>query len=56
MVQLLGVTTIAAFSFSVTFIIMSLMKKLIGIRVSREEELAGIDAASFGVEAYSTFE
>ncbi|MFZ1787219.1 MAG: ammonium transporter [Saprospiraceae bacterium] len=56
MIQLLGVTTIAAFSFSVTFMIMSLMKKLIGIRVSREEELAGIDAASFGVEAYSTFE
>tara|TARA_B100000767_G_scaffold273609_1_gene304236 strand:+ start:8753 stop:10006 length:1254 start_codon:yes stop_codon:yes gene_type:complete len=54
--QLIGVTTIAVFSFVVTFILMKLIDKTLGIRVSREEEIAGIDAASFGVESYSTYE
>jgi Amt family ammonium transporter len=54
--QLIGVVTIGLFSFVVTFLLMKLMKKTIGIRVSPLEETAGIDAVSFGVEAYSTFE
>jgi ammonia channel protein AmtB len=32
------------------------MKKLMGIRISRIEEQAGIDHVEYGVEAYSTFE
>ena len=54
--QAIGVLTIGSFSFLVTFIIMKIMQKTIGVRVSRSEENAGIDAVSFGVEAYSTFE
>jgi len=54
--QALGVLVIGSFSFIVTFIIMKVMKKTIGIRVNRSEERAGIDAVSFGVEAYTTFE
>ena len=54
--QALGVLVIGAFSFTLTFIIMLIMKKTIGIRISKQEESAGIDAVSFGVEAYSTFE
>jgi Amt family ammonium transporter len=54
--QLIGVITIAVFSFVVTFVLMKLIDKTLGIRVSREEEIAGIDAASFGVESYSTYE
>lgn len=54
--QAIGVLAIASFSFIFTFVILQIMKRTIGIRVSREEELAGIDAASFGVESYSTFE
>ncbi|MCL4122418.1 UNVERIFIED_CONTAM: hypothetical protein GTU68_044499 [Idotea baltica] len=54
--QLIGVLAIAAFSFLVTFLVMTIMKKTIGIRVSEKEEQAGIDAVSFGVEAYTTFE
>lgn len=54
--QVIGVLAIAIFSFVVTFVIMSIMKKTIGIRVTRREERAGIDAVSFGVEAYTTFE
>ena len=54
--QLIGVVAIGLFSFIVTFLILKIMKKTIGIRVSRLEETAGIDAVTFGVEAYSTFE
>lgn len=54
--QALGVIVIGTFSFTVTFILMKIMKKTIGIRISKQEEAAGIDAVSFGVEAYSTFE
>ena len=56
MTQLLGVVVIAAMGFTVTFIILKIMDVTIGVRVSREEELSGIDAGTFGVEAYSTFE
>lgn len=54
--QFLGVLVIGGFSFIVTYSIMTIMKKTIGIRVNRSEERAGIDAVSFGVEAYTTFE
>ena len=54
--QALGVVVIGAFSFIVTFILMKIMQKTFGIRISKEEESAGIDAVTFGVEAYSTFE
>ena len=54
--QAIGVLVIGSFSFIVTFILLKIMKKTIGIRVNRSEEDAGIDAVSFGVEAYTTFE
>ncbi|PWG04407.1 ammonium transporter [Polaribacter aquimarinus] len=54
--QALGVGVIAVFSFTLTFILMKIMQKTFGIRISKREESAGIDAVSFGVEAYSTFE
>ncbi len=54
--QALGVLVIGSFSFIITFVIMKIMKKTIGIRVNRSEERAGIDAVSFGAEAYTTFE
>ena len=54
--QAIGVLAIGSFSFILTFCIMKIMKKTIGIRVTRSEETAGIDAVTFGVEAYTTFE
>jgi len=50
--QLIGVLTIALFSFSITFILMRVLKSLIGIRITSEEEEAGIDSVSFGVKSY----
>jgi Amt family ammonium transporter len=54
--QALGVLVIGAFGFVLTFILMKIMQKTFGIRISKVEDSAGIDAVSFGVEAYSTFE
>lgn len=55
-VQTLGVSVLAAFSFVSSYAIFMIMKKTIGIRIGRREELAGIDAVEFGVESYTTFE
>lgn len=54
--QIIGVLVIGAFSFVTTYSILTLLKKTIGIRVNRSEETVGIDAVTFGVEAYTTFE
>ncbi|MHA8050105.1 ammonium transporter [Aquirufa sp. ROCK-SH2] len=54
--QLLGVSVISIFSFTLTFGIFHLLKRTIGIRISHKAESAGIDAVEFGVEAYTTFE
>jgi ammonium transporter, Amt family len=55
-IQLLGVTAIAGFSFTLTIIIFMVMKKIRGIRISEKQEVAGMDAVEFGVEAYPKFE
>ena len=51
--QLIGVSTIALFSFSFTIILMKVLKSTIGIRITNEEEEAGIDSVSFGVKSYN---
>lgn len=51
--QLIGVVTIGLFSFSFTFILMRVLKAAVGVRISSEEEEAGIDSVSFGVRSYS---
>lgn len=55
-VQATGVVAIAVMSFVLTYALMKVLDMTMGIRVSREEELAGIDAAEFGVESYSEYE
>ena len=50
--QIIGVVTIAVFSFIVTFILMKLMKITVGIRITSQEEEEGIDSVSFGVKSY----
>jgi ammonium transporter, Amt family len=55
-IQILGVSVLALYSFICTYTIFIVLKKTIGIRIKRREELAGIDAVEFGVESYTTFE
>lgn len=54
--QIIGVLTIAIFSFCVTYLIMMILKMTIGIRITKDEEITGIDKVSFGVESYTSNE
>ena len=51
--QLLGVVSINAFVFVVSFIVWSIMKATMGIRLSKEAEMKGTDVTETGVIAYA---
>jgi Amt family ammonium transporter len=54
-IQLLGVLAVAAFVFPVSLLIWLAIKKSIGIRVSLEEEIAGLDIGEHGNSGYPEF-
>ncbi|URA11243.1 ammonium transporter [Thermospira aquatica] len=54
--QLIGVLVVAAFVFTVALIVWAILKATIGIRVTREEELLGLDLGEHGQEAYPDFQ
>ncbi|MFK7732972.1 MAG: ammonium transporter [Pseudomonadales bacterium] len=53
--QLIGAATIFIWVFGASFVVWFLIKTIMGIRVSEEEEYAGVDIAECGVEAYPEF-
>nr|WP_268820396.1 ammonium transporter [Paraglaciecola sp. G1-23] len=53
--QLLGAVTIFVWVFATSFIAWSIIKAVIGIRVSEEEEYEGVDISECGLEAYPDF-
>ena len=53
--QALGVISIGAFIFCTSGLIWLVMAKTMGIRVSLEDEILGLDKAEIGVEAYPEF-
>lgn len=53
--QIIGAITIFVWVFGVSLIVWSIIKLVIGIRVSEEEEYAGVDIAECGMEAYPEF-
>lgn len=54
--QLLGVAAVGAFIFSASLIGWGLLKATMGIRVSPEEEWAGLDVGEHGITAYPEFQ
>lgn len=54
-IQLLGVVVIGAFSFLSSGLVWLVLKKTIGIRVSPEEEVQGLDIGEHGNVAYPDF-
>ncbi len=54
-VQLLGIATIFGWVFGTSLAVWSLLKMIVGIRVSQEEEFQGVDLAECGLEAYPEF-
>ena len=53
--QLLGALTIFVWVFVTSLIVWVVLKAIMGIRVSEEEEFEGVDVAECGLEAYPDF-
>ena len=53
--QVMGIVTVGVFTFVVSWIVWTVLKMTMGIRVTEEEELAGLDNAELGMEAYPEF-
>lgn len=55
-VQALGILTVGVFTFTLAIVAWLIIKLVLGIRVTRDEELAGLDIGEHGSEAYSGFQ
>lgn len=53
--QLIGAATIFVWVFVASFIVWSILKVVMGLRVSEEEEYEGVDYVECGMEAYPEF-
>ncbi len=55
-VQALGVVTAFVWAFGLGWLLFTIIKKTIGLRVSEDEELRGLDIGEHGMEAYNGFQ
>jgi Amt family ammonium transporter len=53
--QILGIVSIFAFTFIASLIVWTILKAIMGIRVTEEEEYLGLDVVDCGIEAYPEF-
>lgn len=53
--QLIGAATIFIWVFGTSYSVWSILKAIMGIRVSEEEEFEGVDLSECGMEAYPEF-
>jgi len=53
--QIVGALTIFIWVFVASFVVWFILKMIMGIRVSEEEEYAGVDLSECGMEAYPEF-
>ncbi len=53
--QLMGAVTIFVWVFVASFIVWGIIKAVMGVRVTEEEEYEGVDLAECGMEAYPEF-
>jgi len=54
--QLIGVISVFVWVFGAAFVVFKIMKMTVGLRVSEEEELKGLDIGEHGMESYSGFQ
>ncbi|MBD2652552.1 MULTISPECIES: ammonium transporter [Synechocystis] len=54
-IQIIGIATIGAFTSIFSFAVWIILKQTMGIRVSGEEEMIGLDIGEHGMEAYTGF-
>jgi len=53
--QITGIVAYAAFTFVISLVLWFILKAVMGIRVSEEAEIQGLDTAELGMEAYPEF-
>ncbi|WP_420004191.1 ammonium transporter [Arenibacterium sp. LLYu02] len=53
--QIIGFACVGIFTFVVSLVIWVILKSTVGIRVSEEDEINGLDMAELGMEAYPEF-
>ena len=54
--QLIGVVAFFIWGFGASYVVFSLVKGIVGIRASEEEEVKGLDISEHGMEAYNGFQ
>jgi Amt family ammonium transporter len=54
-VQLLGLVCVFAWVFGASLVVWAIIKAVVGLRVSEEEEYVGVDLVECGMEAYPEF-
>ena len=53
--QIISIAIVGAFTFVVSGIVWILIKMVLGIRASEDEEIAGLDSAELGMDSYPEF-
>jgi Amt family ammonium transporter len=53
--QIIDAATVAVWAFGTGYILFAVLKRTVGLRASREEELAGMDISEHGYSAYPEF-
>ena len=53
--QMIGILVVGAFTMIVSAVVWMIIHKLVGIRVSEDDEIAGLDSAELGMESYPEF-
>ena len=56
LVQILGAATVSLFVVAAMGLVFVAIDKAVGLRVSREEELRGLDIGEHAMEAYAGFQ
>jgi Amt family ammonium transporter len=56
MTQLIGVVAYGAVTLAIALALFTVIRMVMGLRVSEEEELKGLDIGEHGMEAYSGFQ
>lgn len=55
-IQFLGVTAIGFWGFGSTYVLFHILKAVVGIRVTKEDEIMGLDLSEHGISAYNDLE
>ena len=53
--QLIGILAIGAWAYGTSFLVFKAIDSTVGLRVTAEEEIAGLDATEHGTSAYGDF-